>query len=166
MFKLPGVKQGSDLESLFIAVGFIVIQWGQAEQSLDLIVSTLSHAYKGKKAKRLPVMLETKITFLRKHLPTTPELSPAANDLEAMLAEFEALSPLRHDIVHGAITGIVPTSRGFTFLKLDSDKEYNTTRLVHLSQNEFPSLRRRLLRLAGEANRLARVVMDSRPSAR
>ena len=57
MFQLPGVKQGSDLESLFIAVGFIVIQWGQAEQALDLIVSSLSHAYPGKKAKRLPVML-------------------------------------------------------------------------------------------------------------
>ena len=166
MFQLPGVKQGSDLESLFIAVGFIIIQWGQAEQALDLIVSSLSHAYPGKKAKRLPVMLETKIEFLRKHIPTTPELSPAAKDLEALLVEFESLAPKRHDIVHGAITGIAPTGRGFTFLKLDADKEYNTTRLVHLSQNEFPFLRRRLLRLAAEAIRLARVVVDSRPSGK
>ena len=166
MFQLPGVKQGSDLESLFIAVGFIIIQWGQAEQALDLIVSSLSHAYPGKKAKRLPVMLETKIDFLRKRIPTTPELSPSAKDLEALLVEFESLAPKRHAIVHGAITDIAPTSKEFTFLKLDSDKEYNTTRLVHLSQNEFPFLRRRLLRLAAEAIRLARVVADSRPSGK
>lgn len=163
MFKLPGVQQGSDLESLFIAVGFIVIQWGQAEQSLDLIVSSLSHAYEGKKAKRLPLMLKSKVDFLRKRLPTTPELSSAAADLEAMLSEFEALAPMRHDIVHGAIAGIVPTSRSFTFLKLDSDDEQHTTRLVHLCQADFPPLRRRLLSLTGEANRLARIVLDSRP---
>ena len=30
-----------DLDSLFNVVGFVVIQWGQAEQSLDLIISTI-----------------------------------------------------------------------------------------------------------------------------
>jgi len=166
MFKLPGIKPGSDLESLFSAVGFIVIQWGQAEQSLDLIVSTLSHAYRGQKARRLPVMLETKITFLRNCISSTPELANVVTDFEAMLQDFEALAPMRNDLVHGAITSVVPISRGFTFLKFDSDKEYNTTRLVHLSDDEFPFLRRRLQRLVNEANRLARVVMDSRPSVK
>ena len=166
MFKLPGVTPGSDLESLYIAVGFIVIQWGQAEQSLDLIVSTLSLAYHGKKVKRLPVMLETKIGFVRKCIASTPEIAQSSGDLEALLQEFESLAPMRHDLVHGAITSITPSSQGFTFLKLDSDKEYNSTRVVLLSGPDFPSLRRRLLRLAGEANRMARAVMDSRPSAR
>ena len=166
MFKLPGVKQGSDLESLFLAIGFIVIQWGQAEQSLDLMVSTLSHAYQGKKRKRLPVMLEVKIDFLRQCIDSTPEIASSAEDLKALLSEFELLAPIRHDLVHGAITSITPTSRGFTFLKLDADKEYNTTRPALLSGAEFPSLRRRLLRLAGEAYRLARVVLDSRPGVK
>lgn len=166
MFKLPGVKQGSDIESLFLAVGFIVIQWGQAEQSLDIIVSVFSHAYKDKKAKRLPVMLETKIAFLRKCVASTPEIAQVGPELEALLQEFESLAPTRHGLVHGAIMSITPTSRGFTFLKLDADKEYNTTRPVLLSGAEFPSLRRRLLRLAIEANRLARVVFDSRPNAK
>ena len=166
MLKLPGVESGSALESLFIAVGFIVVQWGQAEQGLDLIVSTLSHAYPGKKAKRLPVMLETKIAFVRKTIPGTPELAHAVGDFEALLKEFEALAPLRHDLVHGAITSIEPTSRGFIFLKLDSDKEFNSTRLVLLSNSEFPSFRRRLLRLGKEANRLTRIAMESRPHAK
>lgn len=165
MFKLPGVESGSALERLFIAVGFVVVQWGQAEQALDLIVSALSHAYPGKKAKRLPVMLETKIAFVRKTIPTTPELAHTAGELEALLKEFEALAPFRHDLVHGAITNIKPASGSFTFLKLDSDKEFNTTRLVLLSDFEFPSLRRRLLRLAKEANRLSRVALALSPLA-
>ena len=165
MLKIPGVESGSDLEGLFIAVGFIVIQWGQAEQALDLIVSTLSHAYPTKKAKRLPVMLEAKITFVRNTLPTTPELAHTVGDFEALLKDFEALAPLRHDLVHGAITSIEPTSRGFAFLKFDSDKEFNSTRLVLLSDSEFPALRRRLLRLTKEANRLTRVAMESSPRA-
>lgn len=36
-FDLPGVKSGSDIETLFKTVGFVVVQWGYAEQSLDLI---------------------------------------------------------------------------------------------------------------------------------
>ena len=166
MFKLPGLESGSALESLFIAVGFIVVQWGQAEQALDLIVSTLSHGYPDKKAKRLPVMLETKVAFVLKTITDTPELAHAVNDFEAMLKEFEVLAPLRNDLVHGAITSITPTSRGFTFLKLDSDKEFNSTRLVLLSESEFPALRRRLLRLAKEANRLTRVAMEASPNAK
>jgi len=35
-FNLPGVKQDSDIESLFKSVGFIVVQWGHCEQSLSL----------------------------------------------------------------------------------------------------------------------------------
>ena len=163
MFKFPGVKPGSDLEALFIAVGFIVVQWGQAEQSLDLLVSVLSHAYPGKREKKLPVMLEVKIDFVRKCIANTPEIAHLSKDLESLLQEFESLAPMRHDLVHGAITSITPTSRGFTFLKLDSDKVHNSTREVLLSGSDFPLLRRRLLRLAGEATRMARAVMDSRP---
>ena len=96
----------------------------------------------------------------------TPELAHAVNDFEALLKEFEVLAPLRHDLVHGAITSITPTSRGFTFLKLDSDKEFNSIRLVLLSESEFPALRRRLLRLAKEANRLTRVAMEASPNAK
>ena len=166
MFKVPGLESGSALESLFIAVGFIVVQWGQAEQALDLIVSTLSHGYPYKKAKKLPINLKTKIAFVRKTITGTPELAHAVNDFEALLKEFEVLAPLRHDLVHGAITSITPTSRGFTFLKLDSDKEFNSIRLVLLSESEFPALRRRLLRLAKEANRLTRVAMEASPNAK
>lgn len=166
MFKLPGVKPGSDLEAMFLAVGFVVVQWGQAEQSLDLIVSALSYGYPDKKARRLPVMLETKIKFLRERLPAAPELACVSTEFESLMSEFESLASVRNDLVHGAIANVSPTSNGFTFIKFDSDGRHNKARPVLLSGNEFPSLRKRLLHLVGEANRLAKVVWDLRPDAK
>ena len=43
---LPGVKPGSDLETLFKAVGFVVVQWASAEQSLDTLVAAIFHCCK------------------------------------------------------------------------------------------------------------------------
>ena len=44
-FELPGVEPGSDLDQLFKAVGFVVIQWGNAEQTLDLLVVAVFSRY-------------------------------------------------------------------------------------------------------------------------
>jgi hypothetical protein len=44
-----------ELDSLFKAVGFVVVQWGQAEQSLELATGILYGELNGKPlAKRLP----------------------------------------------------------------------------------------------------------------
>lgn len=58
-----------DLVNLYTAVGFVVVQWGQAEQSLDLAVSTLYQYYKGASyAKRMPRMLAHKLKFIKEIL--------------------------------------------------------------------------------------------------
>ena len=59
VFDLPGVKPGSELESLFKAVGFVAIQWGFSEQSLDLMVASIFHSFDGHPVlKRRPQNLE------------------------------------------------------------------------------------------------------------
>lgn len=61
-FDLPGVKPGSDLETLFKAVGFVVIQWGQIGQNLDLMVAGLFHTFAGRQLlKHRPRNLEPKV---------------------------------------------------------------------------------------------------------
>lgn len=37
-----------DMDALFRAIGFVVVQWGQAEQSLDLLVAALFQECGGK----------------------------------------------------------------------------------------------------------------------
>ncbi len=46
-FNLPGVKPGSDIETLYKAVGYVVVQWGFAEQSLDLMIANIFYSFDG-----------------------------------------------------------------------------------------------------------------------
>ena len=65
-FDLPGVKSGSDIEALFKVIGFIVIQWGHAEQSLDLMAANIFHFLNSHplvKGKRRQQHLKQKIKF-------------------------------------------------------------------------------------------------------
>lgn len=65
-FDLPGVEPNSDIEKLFKAVGFVVIQWGMNEQHLDLIVAAIFHRFKGHPLlNRRPMNLTQKIELLR-----------------------------------------------------------------------------------------------------
>src|SRR5262249_36447884 len=95
-----------DLDALAKAVGLLVLQWGQAEQSLDLIVAALWNWGDGKRhAKRIPIMLERKLVFVRSCLAigAAAPLFPFKPALDNLLGGFEALSVARHDLIHGAI---------------------------------------------------------------
>lgn len=161
-FHLPGVKPGSDLESLFKAIGFVVVQWGHAEQTLDLIANTLFRDFDGKRfAKRIPKMLETKLKFVRDCLSNTPSLDQFRPDCESLIDRFDRLSRTRHAIVHGAIESFSSKSSAFTFAKLGVDGDTHRVRQIAFDSVEFPSLIRELLRLGADANKLARKIWDS-----
>lgn len=75
-FDLPGVKPGSDLETLFKVIGFVVVQWGSAEQSLDLMVANIFHCFNGDPSlKKRPRNLEPKVKFLQERFAEFPELA-------------------------------------------------------------------------------------------
>ncbi len=55
-----------DLQALFKAVGFVVIQFGQAEQSLDLMVASIyQDSDIHDRPKRIPKILEPKLEYLK-----------------------------------------------------------------------------------------------------
>jgi hypothetical protein len=165
MFKLPGLVAGSDIEVLFRTVGFIIIQWGHAEQSLELIVSTLYEWYPGEKPKKLPFVLEKKLDFILDRATSKTEPLTCAVDLTKLVSDFESLASVRHDLIHGAITSFEPEGNTFTFIKLRSSKSAGSSKIIHLSSAEFPSLTKRLLRLGADTNRLSRRLWDARPNA-
>lgn len=162
-FDLPGVKPGSDIESLFKAVGFVVVQWGFAEQSLDLMVANIFHFFNEHPLlKRRPTNLEPKIEFLRECFATIPELEKFRAESEMLLPRFAAAGKRRNDLVHGAISETSIEDGSFKLLKVDvKPKEHHSIRSVVLEDSDWPAFRKELLSLGRDGQSLAQRVWDS-----
>lgn len=162
LFDLPGVKPGSDIESLYKAVGFVIVQWGHAEQCLDLMVGAIFHGFDGHSLlKKRPKMLAEKLKFLRKSFTQLPGLEQFRSEGESLFARFSTIGNKRHDLVHGAIANLGIDNGEVVFAKLDINKDGHHLREVALGQSEFSSLVKELLRLGTDANKLARQVLDT-----
>lgn len=152
-----------DMDALFRAIGFIVVQWGQAEQSLDLLVAALFQECGGKrltKKNRMPFMLAPKLEFVRKCVTQLPKLAPFRDEGLSLVSVFETLSKKRHDLIHGAVASLSPVDNAFPFLKLDVKDNVHHVREIRLEASEFPVLTKDLVRLGADAGSLARKVWE------
>jgi hypothetical protein len=133
-FHLPGVKPGSDLESLYKAIGFVVVHWGGAEQSLDIIVAAIFHLEDGSPLfKKRPKMLADKLDFLSKCFLQLPWLDQFRSEGELLLSSFASTGKKRHDLVHGAIANLSLEDGAFIFAKFDINKDGHHLRTVVLA---------------------------------
>ena len=162
-FDLPGVKPGSDIETLFKAVGFVVVQWGFAEQSLDLMVASIFHSFDGHPLlKRRPQHLEPKLEFLEHCFAEIPALAQFRAESVALLPRFSAAGKKRNELVHGAISEISIEDGAFMFLKVEViPKEHHSVRSVFLAESEWPAFRNELMALGKDGQSLAQRVWDS-----
>ena len=162
-FDLPGVDTGSDSETLFKAVGFVVVQWGMDEQHLDLIVAAIFHRFGGHLLlNRRPTNLSQKIELLRQCFIEFNELSQFQTECDALLVRFASAGKQRNDIVHGAIADFSTEDGVFTFSKIDVvPKEHHSIRSVFLDDSDWPTFRKELLCLGRDSLFLAQRVWDS-----
>jgi hypothetical protein len=113
-------EQFDDFQSLCAAIGFIVLNWALAEQSLDLTVETIYTKYAGNTlAKTLPRPFQQKVEFLRKAFETRLALHSYAAEGNKLLDRMEALATQRNDLVHGVVTSVETVDGKFLFGKLD-----------------------------------------------
>lgn len=157
-----GTKYDNDeLDALFKAVGFVVVQWGQAEQSLEMIVAMLYQNLGGKPlVKRIPVLLTPKLEFVQKCLATIPKLQRFKTEGDALVQNFEELSKKRHDLIHGAIASLSMEQGGFQFAKLDVKDGFHVLREFRFESAEFPKLTKELIDLGAAATSLARKLWE------
>lgn len=157
-----GISYDDDeLDSLFKAVGFVVVQWGQAEQSLELATAILYQNLGGKPlAKRLPKMLETKLEFIEKCLAKIPSLAHVRVEGQALIADFRTLSAQRHNLIHGAIASVNAIDGGFAFMKLDIEGDKHVVREFRFEGTEFPKLTKDLINLGARATKFARKLWE------
>jgi len=154
-----------DLSDLYTAVGFVVVQWGQAEQSLDLAVSTLYQNYHGASyAKRMPKMLAPKLEFIKKCLDV-PAYGPSLLELAAKLSDdFECLSEIRHVLIHGTISEVTQRDGVYSYIKLNVQKDTHEVQEFQFDLKQFPALSDKLVELGAASVEFARLVWDHRPS--
>jgi len=159
----PGGTKYDDeeLDALFKAVGFVVVQWGQAEQSLEIIVAILYQNLGGKRLmKRIPVLLAPKLKFLRECLAKLPHLREFKAEGDALIQKFEELSQRRHDIIHGAVASLAMDGGGFHFAKLDVMNDFHVLREFRFESSEFPKLAKDLIDLGAAATSLGRKLWE------
>jgi len=161
-FDLPGVKPNSDEETLFKAVGFVVVQWGCAEQTLDMMVSIIFPIVKGKiQKKKQPVFLTEKTEFIRNNLNCHPVLQQFSSEIIPLLIRFEVAGRKRNDLVHGAITSLSSENGAFKFGKLDIRKEdVPLLRPVLFDDSEWTDFRKELLRLGADGVLLVKNALE------
>ena len=162
-FALPGVEPNSDIEKLFKAVGFVVIQWGMDEQHLDLIVAAIFHRFGGDPLlNRRPTNLTQKIELLRQCFAKFPDLESFRAECDTLLTRFAVAGQKRNDIVHGAIADFSAKDGMFMFSKIDVvPKEHHSIRSVFLDDSDCPAFRKELLGLGRDGVSLARRVWDT-----
>jgi hypothetical protein len=161
-FDLPGVMPNSDEETLFRAIGFVVVQWGVAEHVLDMLVSIVFPIVKDKiKDKKQPQFLTHKTKFVRNHINCHPVLQQLSVEITKLLERFEKTGKKRNDLIHGAITALSPENGSFKFAKLDIvTGDVPTLRPVHLDDAEWTGFRKELLSLEADAIQLVKKAMD------
>jgi hypothetical protein len=150
----------NELNTLFTAVGAVVIQWGQAEQTLDMIVAIIFRSYGGDRVrKKIPQPLSEKIKFIRNCLEIEA-ISPHKEELNNLANNFERLSNTRHDIIHGAVATFNAGEGSFQFSKLDLVEGIHYSRDVSFDMEKFPDLLDELIHLGASTIKLAKELLS------
>ncbi len=137
-----------DFSSLCTAIGFVVVNWALAEQSLDFTVETIYSKCAGNTIeKQLPRSFQRKVKFLRKAFSTSVALHVYAKDGNKLLDRMEPLAQQRHDLVHGVVVSIESVNGRFPIDKLDYKAQEHIMRRIEFDPKAYDSLVQELLNL-------------------
>lgn len=156
-----GDRDKEDLDNIAKAFGLVVIQWGNSEQSLDMLIAMLWQSFPTREfSRRIPVMLAPKLEFVRKAFAGVAVLKPLQPQAEAVFVEFDRLSKVRHDLIHGAVASLAPIAGHFVLVKFDVHDDFHHVREVRLPVSAYPQLVEELVNLGKSAGQLAHTVFE------
>jgi hypothetical protein len=139
-------EERKDFQDLCACIGFVVVTWAFAEQSLDRIVSVIYDQCGGSTiTKNTPWSLKPKIDFLRQAFKQFVALQPYAEQGNEILDSLSALSQQRHNLVHGVVTRINLEDGIFPIEKFDYRNK--TLEKIQFDPIAFPQLAQDLVDL-------------------
>jgi hypothetical protein len=163
-FDFSDFKQNNEETSLFTAVGFVTVQWGHCEQSLEVLVNILHNQYGGKHLQRrtkIPKPLSEKIAFVKECSTQLSSLSPFRSELNALVYSFDSIKQTRHDLIHGALTDEPVVDGVFNFIRLETHPDIHEIKNFQFDLKEFPLLATELLNLGNDVIKVTRLIFDA-----
>jgi hypothetical protein len=79
---------------------------------------------------------------------------------ESVFAEFDRLSKVRHDLIHGAVASLSPIDGHFVLMKFDVHEDFHHVREVRFPVTAYPKLARDLVNLGKNAHQLSHAVFE------
>lgn len=147
-------EETDDFRSLCTSIGFVVVNWALAEQSLDFMVETIYNKCAGNTLeKQLPRAFQRKVEFLRKAFRTSVALQVYAEEGNKLLDRMVPLAQQRHDLVHGVVVSIESVNGKFPIDKLDYQAQEHIMRRIEFAPNTFDNLTQELLNLGTDLTR-------------
>lgn len=155
------MDEDKDVQSLCASIGFVVVNWALAEQSLDMFISVIYNKCGGNTVVRqMPHSFQRKVEFLRKAFRKLIVLQEYAGEGNQLLDRMQALSQKRHDLVHGVVVSIDLVNGVFPIDKLDYTAQGHIFRQIAFDPKAFPQLAQDLLDLGRDLPRFGKVLSD------
>jgi len=150
--------------ALYSQVGFIVINWGHCEQSLELLINTLHRQFGGDKLpkrKKMPRQLSSKLDFVKECTLSISALSPHKDELDKLVHDFKAIKEIRHGLIHGAVTDDPVINGVFTFIRLQAEPDIHEVKPFQYDLKDFQKLSKTLVLLGVAAPKVARSIFEA-----
>jgi hypothetical protein len=123
----------SVLDSLYTAVGHLVISWAFVDRALDFWIAIIFHDAGGKEIElQIPSAFDRKTKFLRRCFRRIEALSPFSEEALPYIEAACGFSNTRHFVVHGTMSDYRPEGHIFTFVNLRPDKPKTMHQLSQL----------------------------------
>jgi hypothetical protein len=149
------VMQRYTYRAMCADLGHVLLNWSDAEQSLDMCVTIVFKYCGGKKLRNdLPRSLSVKVEFMRRGFRTLDTLAPLATLGLGIMDRMSAVAAKRHDMVHSALAGVESVDGKWCFMKFDYGSDIHTVRSVSFSAQEFRDAGKETMDLAGEVQLL------------
>ena len=133
-----------EFRALCTAVGFIVLNWGMAEQQLDILVNIAFRHCGGdalRPHKGIPRHYSEKVDFLKACFKKLPALEPFASEGRSLVERVSARASKRNDLVHGSLASVTPEKNGaFRFNKVGYEIDGHTVSTFTFSPRGFSRL--------------------------
>jgi hypothetical protein len=161
-FRKEGMTDPMDeLQSLYSAIGYVMVKWSFIDQALDSATNTIYRRCGGHELrKQMPKFLTEKTAFIAKAAAELPQLSRFKTAANKVTGTAARIKDYREDFAHSTLTSVAHVDGVYSFARLDAKQHEHELIEWTFDVRNFPKMADDLERLAKDAQQLAKALSD------